>query len=81
MLEILSFFSWTFTHRLLRSEQISFGNDTTCGFSQILKELLIEDESHPTDLLYLGLGSRVSVNEVGCNGDGQLTPELFPSKP
>lgn len=52
----------------------------TCFFLQVLEEFLIEDEGHAADLLHLGLRRRVSVDEVGCDGDGQFSPEFFPSK-
>ena len=47
---------------------------------EVLEELLIEDEGHTTDLLYLGLGRGVAVDKVGRDGDGQLPTELLPSE-
>lgn len=49
----------------------------TCLLFEVEKELLIEDEGHAADLFYFGLGSGVPVDEVGCDGDCQLPPELL----
>ena len=48
--------------------------------SQLLEELLVEDEGHSTDLFHLGLGRGVSVHKVGSDGNGQLPSELLTSK-
>lgn len=50
----------------------------TCLFFEVKKELLVEDESHSTDFFYFGLCGGVPVDEVGCDGDCQFTPELLP---
>jgi len=57
------------------------GEGPTCFFFKVLKKLLVEDESHTTDLLHLGLSCAVSVYEVGGNGNSQLPTEFFPSEP
>lgn len=44
---------------------------------QLLEELLVVYAGHSTDFCYLGLSSRVSVNEVGRDADGQFPPQLF----
>ena len=44
---------------------------------QVLEELLVEDEGHPTDLLHHCLGLAVSVDEVGCDGNGKFATEFF----
>ena len=49
----------------------------TCGFSEVLEELLVEDERHAADLLHAGLRRRVPVDEVCRDGDGQLAPKLL----
>lgn len=49
----------------------------TCLLFEVEKELLVENESHAADLFYFGLCSGVPVDEVGCDGDRQLPPELF----
>lgn len=56
-------------------------NWQTCGVSEILEELLVEDEGHSTDLLDFGLSRGVAVDEVGRDGDGEFTAEFFPPKP
>lgn len=48
---------------------------------QVLEELLVVDACHAADLRYLGLSSRVSVDEVGCDADGQLSSQLLVLKP
>lgn len=53
----------------------------TCGFSELLKELLVEDEGDTTNLLHLCLCCCVPVDEVSSDGDGELSPELFTPKP
>lgn len=53
----------------------------TCGLSEVLEELLVEDERHAADLLHLGLRRGVPVDEVGRDGNGQLSPELLAPKP
>lgn len=53
----------------------------TCGFSELLKELLVEDEGDTTNLLDLCLCCCVPVDEVSRDGDGELSPELFTPKP
>lgn len=53
----------------------------TCFFFEVLKKFLVEDEGHPADLLHLGLGRAVPVDEVGSDGDGQLPSELLPPEP
>lgn len=45
-----------------------------------MKELLVEDEGHPANLLNLRLRRRVPVDEVGGDGDGKLPPELLAPK-
>lgn len=50
-------------------------------FSEVLKELLIEDEGHTADLFDFCLCRRVPVNEVSSDGDGELSPELLAPKP
>lgn len=52
----------------------------TCGFSEVLKKLLVKDEGHSADLLHFGLGRRVPVDEVCSDGDGELPPELLTTK-
>lgn len=54
---------------------------STCCFSEVLKELLVEDEGHPADLLNLRLRCRVPVDEVSSDGNGKLAPELLTPKP
>lgn len=49
----------------------------TCLSEQILEELLVVDACHAADLCYLGLSSRVPVDEVGCDADSQLPSQLF----
>lgn len=44
---------------------------------QIFEELLVVYASHAADLGHLGLGRRVSVDEVGCDADGQLASQLL----
>lgn len=44
---------------------------------QLLEELLVVDTGHTTDLGYMGLSSRVSVNEVSCDANSQLPSQLF----
>lgn len=44
---------------------------------QLLEELLVVDASHTADLRDLGLGSRVSVDEVGRDADSQLSSQLL----
>lgn len=56
-------------------------NPRTCGFPEVLEELLVEDERHAADLLHLGLRRGVPVDEVGRDGNGQLSPELLAPKP
>lgn len=53
----------------------------TCRLSEVLKELLVEDEGHAADLLHLSLRCRVPVDEVSRDGDCQLAPELLTPKP
>lgn len=53
----------------------------TCCFSEVLKELLVEDEGHAADLLNLCLRWRVPVDEVRSDGNGKLAPELLTPKP
>lgn len=53
----------------------------TCCFSEVLKELLVEDEGHAADLLNLRLRCSVPVDEVCRDGDGELAPELLAPKP
>ena len=55
-----------------------YGLMPTCLLFKVMEELLVEDEGHPTDLLYLGFGCGISVDKVGSDGNSQLTPELFP---
>lgn len=50
----------------------------TCFLFEIEKKLLVEDEGHAADLFYFGLCSCVSVDEIGCDGNRQLPPELLP---
>ena len=45
---------------------------------QVLEELLVEDERDAADLLHASLIVGVPVDEVCCDGDGQLASELFP---
>ena len=48
------------------------------GFAfQVEKELLIEYEGHATALFHFGLFSRVVVDKVGRDADGETTAELF----
>ena len=47
---------------------------------QVEEELLVEYEGHSTDLLNVGLGGRVAVDEVGSNPNGNLSPELLSRK-
>ena len=56
---------------------VRFGRGPTCLLFELQEELLVEDEGHSADLLYLGLGRGVPVDKVGCDGDGQRTPELL----
>lgn len=44
---------------------------------QLLEELLVVDAGHTADLCYLGLSSRVFVDEVGCDADCQLASQLL----
>lgn len=60
---------------------IGIGLEQTCCFSEVLKELLVEDEGHTADLLHFGLCCRVPVDEVSSDGDGELAPELLAPKP
>lgn len=53
---------------------------TSC-FSEVLKELLVEDKGHAADLFDLRLCRCVPVNEVSRDGDGELSPELLTPKP
>lgn len=46
-----------------------------------MKELLVEDECHPTDLLNLCLRRCVPVDEVSSDGNSKLAPELLTPKP
>lgn len=50
---------------------------STCLCEQLLEKLLVVDASHTADLCYLGLGSCVSVDEVGSYPDSQLTSQLL----
>ena len=52
----------------------------TGGGAQVLEELLVEDEGHTGDLIYARLRLRVSVDEVGRDGDGQLAAKLLPTE-
>lgn len=52
----------------------------TGGTTQLLEEPLVENKGHAADLLHLGLCCGVTVDEICSNGDGQLSPELFPTK-
>ena len=47
---------------------------------QVEEELLVEYEGHATDLLNVGLGGGVSVDEVSSNPNGNLSPELLSRK-
>lgn len=49
----------------------------TCLSVQLLEELLVVDACYATDLCYLGLSGRFSVDKVGCDADGQLPSQLF----
>lgn len=53
----------------------------TCLSEQLLEELLVVDARHAADLCYLGLGGRVSVDEVGCDADSQLSSQLLVLEP
>lgn len=53
----------------------------TCCFSEVLEELLVEDESHPADLLNFGFCCCVPVDEVCSDGNGKLAPKLLTTKP
>ncbi len=44
---------------------------------QVLEELLVVDPGHTADLCYLGLSSRVPVDEVGCDANSQLASQLL----
>lgn len=44
---------------------------------QVLEKLLVVDARHTADLCCLGLSSRVSVDEVGCDADSQLASQLL----
>lgn len=57
------------------------GDGLTCFFLKVLEKLLIEDESHATNLLHLGLSCAVSVYEVGGDCNSQLPTEFFSSEP
>ena len=57
------------------------GEGPTCFFFKVLKKLLIEDESHATNLFHLGLSCAVSVYEVGGDCNSQLPTEFFSSEP
>lgn len=48
---------------------------------QLLEELLVVYAGHTADFCYLGLSSRVSVNEVGCDANSQFASQLFMLKP
>lgn len=50
----------------------------TCFLFKIQEEFLVEDERHAADLLHFGFRSGVPVDEVGCDGNRQLPPELLP---
>lgn len=50
----------------------------TCFLFKFQEEFLVEDERHAADLLHFGFRSGVPVDEVGCDGDRQLAPELLP---
>lgn len=50
----------------------------TCLLFEVKKKLLVKNEGHTADLFYFGLCSSVSVDEVGCDGNRQLPPELLP---
>lgn len=52
----------------------------TSGTAQFLEEPLVKNKGHAADLLHLGLCCGVTVDEICSNGDGQLSPELFPTK-
>lgn len=52
----------------------------TGGTAQLLEEPLVKNKGHAADLLHLGLCCGVTVDEICSNGDGQLSPELFPTK-
>lgn len=54
----------------------AIGNPTRVS-EQVLEELLVVDPGHTTDLCYLGLSSRVPVDEVGCDANSQLASELL----
>lgn len=66
------------TVHLRKEQKIPY---STCCFSEVLKELLVEDEGHPADLLNLRLCCRVPVDEVSSDGDGELAPEFLTPKP
>lgn len=63
-----------------KKEAVSCPSTPTCLLFEVEKELLVEDKGHAADLLHLGLGGGVPVDEVGSDGDGQLPPELLPFK-
>lgn len=50
----------------------------TCFLFKVQEEFLVEDECHAADLLYFGFRCGVPVDEVGRDGDRQLSPELLP---
>lgn len=53
----------------------------TCGISEILEELLVEDEGHTADLFYFGFSCGVAIDEVRCDRNREFTTEFFPAKP
>lgn len=63
---------------LLGNYRVGWCFSSTCFLFQIQEEFLVEDERHAADLLYFGFRSGVPVDEVGCDGDRQLSPELLP---
>lgn len=53
----------------------------TCGISEILEELLVEDEGHTADLFYFGFSCGVAIDEVCCDSNCKFTAEFFSAKP
>lgn len=63
---------------LLRKYSVGRCFSPTCFLFKVQEEFLVEDERHAADLLYFGFRCGVPVDEVGCDGDCQLSPELLP---